>query len=499
MTSLWLARARRANTDPYPAGEHVDTIVVGAGITGLTTALLLGRAGMRVAVLEARRIGAAATGNTSAKLSLLQGDVLGSIRRHANDRVLQAYVDGNLSGRRWLLDYLAERSVDVQHRDAYTFATTGDGLSLLEAELAASRAAGLPVERDDETELPFPIEGALRLRDQAQFDPMDVLLALADDVRAEGGLVVEGERVVGVDAGKPATVSTASGPMTADAVILATGAPILERALYFAKTDVRRSYVVALRVPGGADAIPRGMYLSVERPTHSLRTAPDPGGELLLVGGNGHPTGRVESERVYADELAEWGIDNFPGAVETQRWSAQDYRSGNLIPFVGWLPRGRGRVYVATGYNKWGMTNGVAAALSLTADLTGAKLDWAEVLHHRTTHPADLAAGIAMNATVGSTLAKGWVAAETTSLDIAEEMSPPADGTGHVGHAGRRPVAVSTVDGRTCALSAVCTHLGGIVHWNDAELTWDCPLHGSRFAPNGDVLEGPATESLREA
>lgn len=311
--------------------------------------------------------------------------------------------------------------------------------------------------------------------------------------------MVEGERVVGVDAGKPATVRTASGPMTADAVVLATGAPILERGLYFAKTEVRRSYVVAMRVPGGEDAIPRGMYLSIERPTHSLRTAPDPGGELLLVGGNGHPTGRVPSELAYVDGLAQWGVENFPGAVEVSRWSAQDYRSGNLIPFVGWFPRGRGRVYLATGYNKWGMTNGVAAALSLTADLTGETLDWAQVMHHRRTHPADLAAGIGMNVRVGTTMAKVWAAAERAEPDIAEEMSPPAEGTGHVGHAGRHPVAVSTIDGRTCALSAVCTHLGGIVHWNDAEHTWDCPLHGSRFAPDGDVLEGPATESLRQA
>jgi nitrite reductase/ring-hydroxylating ferredoxin subunit len=241
------------------------------------------------------------------------------------------------------------------------------------------------------------------------------------------------------------------------------------------------------------------MYLSIERPTHSLRTAPDPGGELLLVGGNGHPTGRVDSELGYVDELARWGIANFPGAVETHRWSAQDYRSGNLIPFVGWLPRGRGRVYLATGYNKWGMTNGVAAALNLTADLTGNKLDWAEVLHHRRTHPGDFAAGIGMNAKVATTMTKVWVAAETKGPQIAEETSPPAEGTGHVGHAGRHPVAVSTVDGRTCALSAVCTHLGGIVHWNDADLSWDCPLHGSRFAPDGEVLEGPATESLRKA
>jgi nitrite reductase/ring-hydroxylating ferredoxin subunit len=193
-------------------------------------------------------------------------------------------------------------------------------------------------------------------------------------------------------------------------------------------------------------------------------------------------------------DLTSWTEQHFPGAERTHWWSAQDYRSANRVPFVGWLPRGRGRVYLATGYAKWGLTNAVAAALSLTADLTGETLEWARTLHHRVTRPADLASGAKINAAVGAAAVTEWTNAETgPDLTAAE---PPAEGEGVVGRHGRAPMAVSTVGGITCAVSAVCTHLGGVVRWNDAERSWDCPLHGSRFAPDGSVLEGPATQPL---
>jgi nitrite reductase/ring-hydroxylating ferredoxin subunit len=187
----------------------------------------------------------------------------------------------------------------------------------------------------------------------------------------------------------------------------------------------------------------------------------------------------------------------FPGAERTHWWSAQDYRSANQVPFVGWLPRGHGRLYLATGYNKWGMTNGVAAALSLAANLTDTEEpEWARVMHHRVTHPIDIATGAEFNAAVGKAAATKWLEAEKAP-ELGAHTPAPADGV--VGRRGRTPVAVSTVEGRTCALTAVCTHLGGVVSWNDAELSWDCPLHGSRFAADGSVLEGPATTPLKPA
>src|SRR4051812_27655389 len=169
---------------------------------------MLARAGMRVVILEARFVGAVTTSNTTGKASLLQGTSLSQIRKHTTDRVLSAYVDGNTAGQGGVLDYLDARGVTYQGRGAFTYATTPDGLDKLDAELAAARAAGLDVTEERTSELPFSIEGALRLADQAQIDPISVLRAMAEDVRVLGGRIVEGERVISVDASEPAVITS---------------------------------------------------------------------------------------------------------------------------------------------------------------------------------------------------------------------------------------------------------------------------------------------------
>ena len=488
--SLWLDRAKSAEQPaPIELEARADDIVIGAGITGLTTALLLARAGRQVTLLEARSTGAAATGNTTAKISLLQGTRLSDILEHHSEKVAGSYLEANREGQAWLRVYCDDHGVEVQTRDAFSYAGTTRGRAAVQKEYKAAQTVGLDADLVDGLDVPFPSFGAVRLRDQAQFDPMDALSALAEDFRSHGGVIHEGVRALGVRAGKPCTVHTQIGSISAENVILATGTPFLDRGLYFAKTVPQRSYALAFDVP---DLTATDMYLSVDQPSRSVRTAPTSTGEMLLVGGAGHLVGRTESHQEHVDELTAWAADHFPGAVATHSWSAQDYATHDHIPFVGKFPLGRGQVYVATGFEKWGMTNGVAAALRMSSEILGGQLLWEEPMARRITRPAVAARGLWANLEVGAEMAKGWAAGILIGLD----ESVPAEGDGVTGRDHLRPTAISTVDGVTCKLSAVCTHLGGIVRWNDAEMSWDCPLHGSRFAADGSVLEGPATKPL---
>ncbi len=489
MTSLWLDRALVPSTDPLP--ERVDDLVVGAGLTGLTTALLLARAGRSVAVVEARHVGAVTTGNTTAKLSLLQGTKLSRMLRLQSKNVVEAYVESNLEGQQWLLRFCSDHGAPVQTRDAITYAATDSEIEAARQEHDAAKTVGLDVRWVDALDVPFPFHGGALLPDQAQFDPMDILDALLSELRTQGGSLHEGRRLVGVSKhGRPRATLEDGSNVEAENVVLATGTPILDRGLYFAKVEPMRSYALAF----DSQEVPDGMFLSAGSPTRSIREAPArDGGHKLLVGGNGHSVGRTASELAQVDELRAWTAEHFPGATETHAWSAQDYRSHDGVPYVGRLPRGGGRIYVATGFDKWGMTNGVAAARNISAQILGEKPSWARPLGRRITGPSGAANIVKINAEVGAAATAGLIKAGVKSAP-----STPAEGEGVVGRSGMLPTAVSTVDGRTCAVSGICTHLGGVLSWNDAEKSWDCPLHGSRFAPDGGVLEGPATKPLAQ-
>ncbi|MCU1418295.1 MAG: hypothetical protein JWP32_2469 [Schumannella sp.] len=490
--SLWQTGAPLIGGDPFPGDDRVhDLVVVGAGITGLTAAVLFARRGQDVVVVEAREAGSVTTGHTTAKVSQLQGTMLQRIRSRNTASTLSAYVESQAAGFDWLAGFAAVTGAGFERRDAVTYAATPEGRAKVEAEYRLARSHGLEVELLDDAGLPFPTYGAVRLHEQGQIDPMHLLAALAGELRTRGGVLVTGARVTGVGAAHSADhalVQTSAGPLRGRRVVLATGTPILDRGLYFAKLAARRSYAQAWRV--APEQLPGGMFLGVEQPTRSLRDARD----LLLTGGNGHGVGRRRSPREAADELADWTQQWWPGAELVAEWSAQDYLTPHGVPFVGWLPRGGGKVYLATGFSKWGMTNGVATALTLVGDILGESTSWQRALHRRVTLPAAVAVGIGENLAVGSWYARSW----------AKALAHPAptetiEGHGEVGRRGVVPTAVSTVDGTTNSLCAICPHMGAVVQWNDFEGSWDCPAHGSRFAPDGTVLEGPAKRSMRRA
>ncbi len=465
--------------DQHLSEDH-EVLIVGAGITGLTTALLLARAGLDVAVVDAHRPGGGTTAKSTAKASLLHSTLSGKIRAKHGDQALEHYLAANVSGQDLISEIVNTTGiVDTQVRDAWTYATTKKGAKEVREEFDALSHAGLPAELATPSELPFEVEEAVCLPDQLQINPAQYLTALHAEVSALGVPVVWPHRVAMVDAHGDHMHATSAHGLTTKAkwIVLATLIPFPLRTLAFAASSPMRSYAMAARVNG---AIPQGMYLSADSPSHSLRTATTPSGEeVLLIGGHGHTVGRQNPTSQHVQDLADWGAQNFPIGSYTHRWSAQDFSSAHLLPQVGPSPLGPRNLLIATGFGKWGITNGSAAAQAITGHILGAEPEWAQVYKPRAAGWRKIAS---LNAKVGFTLAKGWLVEPHEGKGVRAGLPAPR--------------AVSHVDGVRRECSAVCTHLGGIVRWNDAEKSWDCPLHGSRFEPDGTVIDGPAVSAL---
>jgi nitrite reductase/ring-hydroxylating ferredoxin subunit len=273
-------------------------------------------------------------------------------------------------------------------------------------------------------------------------------------------------------------------------VLVCTGLPMVDRGFYFARLEPKRSYCIAVRLrePLARD-VP--MAISVDSPNRSVRSAPDPDGgdPLLIIGGEGHTVGREPDTMARYEALVRWAHEHFPVAEVAWRWSTQDYQSVDLLPFVGGggpLPEG---MAVATGFAKWGMTNGAAAGLALAERTLGRPPAWSAVFDAgRSGLRHGLSDFLKLNGEVA------WHQVADRVATLAPSAAPSADGQASRSAFGRHGTAC--VDGSQHTVSAVCPHLGGVLSWNPAERSWDCPLHGSRFGCDGALLQGPAVTDL---
>jgi glycine/D-amino acid oxidase-like deaminating enzyme/nitrite reductase/ring-hydroxylating ferredoxin subunit len=484
--SLWLDTVERPEPAPPLARDlRVDVAVLGAGITGLTTAGFLVGDGARVAILEGRRIGLGATGYTTAKLSSLHGLTYASLVRRHGEELARLYGDANESGIRRIEAIVAGQGIDcdLARKPNFTYTESPEEREQIEAEVEVASRLGLPVSFVEELDLPFPVAAAVRFDEQAEFHPVKYLLGMARVLDGEDCELFEHTMAVSVDHGSPCQVRTDGGyTVTADHVVVATHVPFLDRGLFFARTHPERSYVVAGRVEG---QLPGGMYLSTESPAHSIRAH----GSTLLVGGESHKTGQADAAERFG-ALAGYARDRF-GLEPQYHWATHDGIPIDGVPFVGPVDPTSKRILVATGYRKWGLALSASAAQLIADTIAGRSNRWHGLLDTmRVRARASASDFVKENANAGFHFFADRVTRRRSVDDI-----PRGEGAVVGSGLGQRAV-YRQEDGTARALSARCTHLGCIVGWNRAEGTWDCPCHGSRFARDGQVIEGPAVAPL---
>ncbi|MDP9611845.1 FAD-dependent oxidoreductase [Streptomyces demainii] len=494
--SYWMGTAPPGT--PHPAlteDVEVDVAVVGAGVAGLSTAWELTRAGYRVAVLEAGRIAAGVTGHTTAKLTALHGLVYDRLRRTRGPQGARMYARSQSDAVERAVAIAAELGAEceLERVPAVSYAEDPARTDQLRAEAEAAREAGLPASYVTETGLPYPVAGAVRVEEQAQFHPRKYLLALAADLCARGGRIHEHTRATGLEEGTPCRVGTESGAVvTAGDVVVATHYPVFDRALLFARLTPRRELVVAAPLPAGQD--PHGAYITPERHTRSVRTAPyGDGRRLLIVTGESFTPG-AEGTPERFERLAGWTRERFPGVEITHRWAAQDNDPTDTVPLVGPFHPGARHTYVATGFGGWGLSGGIMAGRLLTALIGGERPPWAGLYDPRRLWPAlrEAPALIGHQVRVGRHFIGDRLG--TAHTGPVDRIAP---GTGAVVRLdGRRCAVYRDEEGTVHAVSATCTHLGCVVAFNAAERAWECPCHGSRFGTDGRVLQGPANRPL---
>ena len=492
--SPWLGDAdgpRRAALDET---VEADVAVIGAGIVGVSTALALAERGVAVALLEAEGVACGVTGHSTAKVSALHETSYSRITRAAGAGPARDFATLNLEGVR-IVGELVERHgivCGLERAPAVVYAQTDEEVETIEAEHEAATSAGLATRLSAATDLPFDVPAAVHLDDQLQLDSAALCRGIAAAAERAGARIFERSRATSVSLGAPCRVATDGGELRADRVVCATQMPLLDRGALFARLRPQASYAIAGTLARDA---PRGMYLGIGESTRSIRSHPcGDGSRLLIVGGEGHKVGQGDGAGAYRN-LARYARQSLDLVDVSHRWSAHDLMSPDGLPLVGELAPWAARARIACGFSKWGLAAGVAAGVMIASELSGERAGegygsfepWR--VHPRAELPklAKENANVAMRIFGDRLLHKG-------------EGGPLAPGEGRVVREGPRQVAeCRDYEGNPHRLSARCTHLGCIVSWNSGDATWDCPCHGSRFAADGTVRNGPATAPLAPA
>lgn len=503
--SIWELTAPTPALPILAGDEDVELCIVGAGIAGLTCAYELVRAGRRVLVLDDGPLGGGETGRTTAHLATSFDDGYHTIERIHGAEASRLLGESFRAGVDAIERIVREEAIECGfvRLDGWWVPSSVEATERLAAERDAARRAGFEdVELVAEHPYVSRFPGAaLRFPRQAQFHVLRYVAGLAAAIEQRGGRIVTGAHVTSVDdapdEGGRCVVHLADGrTVHADHVVVATNSPIIDRVKMHTKQSAYRTYVIAGRVRRGA--VPVGLFWDTADPYHYVRLLDGSLGasetDLIIVGGEDHKTGQSDDELSAFDRLEQWARKNFEMGEIEARWSGQVLEPVDHVAFIGRNPGSR-RLWIATGDSGNGMTHGTIAGLLLPPLISGATHPWEELFSpSRVTYALAVAGEYAKeNLNVVAQFKDFLTGGEVEDIDAIPI------GEGRIIRQGLRKLAVFRDDaGSVTVRLATCPHLGCIVDWNAAEKSWDCPCHGSRFRPDGVVLNGPATAPLRE-
>jgi glycine/D-amino acid oxidase-like deaminating enzyme/nitrite reductase/ring-hydroxylating ferredoxin subunit len=499
-TSLWMATGDVPSYGPLQDDATAEVCIVGAGITGITTAYLLSRAGKQVIVLDDGPVAGGETSRTTAHLTNAIDDRFFELERMHGEHGARIAAASHGAAIDRIEAIVREEAIDCSFErvDGYLFLGKDDKEEDLARELEAAHRAGLtsvePLDRIPK--VPFDSGPCLHFPRQAQFHPLKYIAALARSVTRSGGRIYTGSHVAEFEAKprRPQVTTSDKKTVTADAVVFATNSPINDWVKMHTKQAAYRTFVIASHIPKGSVA--RGLYWDTADPYHYVRLHDGPDGlDMLIVGGEDHKTGQEDDAPDRFGHLEAWARARFPMMQTIDfRWSGQVMEPVDYLGFIGHDPGNDAKnVYIATGDSGQGMTHGTIAGILLTDLIVGRGNSWATLYDP---------SRISVKAAKEFAKENLNVAAQYRDYVTPGEVSAPDEvprGQGAIIRRGTHKIAVyRDLDGTVHERSAVCTHLYCIVDWNSTEKSWDCPCHGSRFDPFGKVLNGPAVAPLNE-
>lgn len=491
--SYWLDSTPGTNYPILKEDFDTDILIVGGGLAGLSCAYLLQKEGFKITVLEADRICQGASGHTTAKITSQHGLIYNKIKNSLGEELAQQYAQANEKAIYEIEKIIRENNIecDYKKQSAYIFTQQDKYINKIEDEVDTASSLGIKASYVDKLPLPLPIKAAVKFDNQAQFHPRKYVLSLAQ-IMENKVKIFEKSRTVGIEEenNKYIVITEEGYKIRTNKVIIATQYPFYNKqGMYFTRLYPKRSYIIGIYAN---EKYPGGMYINAEDPTRSLRQQDTKDGELILVVGSNHTTGQSPNTNIHYEELEEFAKHIFTIKDIPYRWSTQDYDTPDGIPYIGYFTSNTPNLYVATGFQKWGMTNSMVAAMIIKDLIVKGESPWQDVYNpSRKNIISSAKSFIIENLKVAEHLIDGKIS------PLPKEINLNTDEAKVVKIKGERIGAYKDANGKIHLVNTTCTHMGCELNWNSAEKSWDCPCHGSRFTYTGEIIEGPAVKPLK--